>query len=1612
VTSPNGSIGIGVSIDASDLTTELTKAVTSAMSSVVRTVQTGMDRVDSELGSVDVSALDAISAAARDIASGIQRIDAGPMEEVTRAARDAASAADRASTAARGVGQGVDESGMEAYAQAARDAASATEKAKRSTDENTDSNEKAKRSYDDLGSSADSYAGKIAGTAAAIGGVTAAMDVAMSAIEQADMGAKLAAQLRLDPQEQAQAGKIAGDLFVQNYGASFEQVNTAVGSVLSTLGTFADDGAGQIEKITRAALVLSDTFDIDVAESTQSVNNLIRNGLVPDAVAGFDLLGRAMQNVPAAMRDELIPVIDEYAVSFAAVGMTGDEAMGAIVNAAQNGTIAMDKAGDAVKEFVIRATDIGDEGAVTALQDLGLNATDMSNKLLSGGEAAGSAFNQIIAGLEGITDPAKQAEASVAIFGTPLEDLSKNLIPQFLGNLTNGGAAIGDFSGSIDEMANTMQTAPGAALETLKRNIQQGLIDGLGKAAVFIKDNEGAMKVLAGTIGGIVIAYGALRAAAVASSIATGISTAATGANTAALNLNKVALGANAIANGVKKAAEVAGTAATYAATAAQWAFNAALSANPIGLIVVAIGAVVAALALFFTKTELGRGIWEGFVNFLSTSWEVIKAAFAAAWEFIFPILQGIWDFVGNVLVGGFNLLSSVVTTVFDAIGAVISVVWNNVVMPIFNLWKGFIEGIFIPLFMFFWNQVVEPVFTAIGNHIKMIWDTVVSVVFNAIKFGIDILAGAFNWLWTSVIQPAMNGIGAAISFVWDNVIRPAWDAMKAALDAVGGAVNWFWTSVIQPAWDGIGNIIRGVIDGVIKPAWEGMKSALRSVGDFFGTIVDGIGRVWNGLRNLLAKPINFMIGTVYNDGIAKAWNVIAGFIPGLAKAPTLPLIPEYAVGGALRGKGTGTSDDILMWGSNGEHMVTAAEVVAAGGHNVLYALRDMIARGIPFTWDGGTVQAVGKENLDRYGAAVSRAGIGNVDPQGMFDGLLPGYKDGGAIVPPWHYQLMNGHRAAKMRNGNPYTWGFEDCSGYMSMIADAIINGGDGVRRWATSSFPGGQPWVPGLGEGFSVGVHDDPGGPGGGHTAGTLTGVGPYSTTNVESGGGHGVAYGGPAVGADSSQWNGVSPGRYHLDIGANGFFQSGGGGGMVGPSPEEQKSWLEDKVHDTFTAIVDPIKGAVVGAIGSPPPEWKAIPPKFLDNGVEVATDSVMGVIGGLGSALSSVWAGAKSAAGNVLDAINPFDSGGIATGTGFMPKDIIAPERVLSPEQTRLFEALVVTLQKLAGAGAAGAVTNGTDPLTTAINAVRDAIGLQTTTVAGEVGDVTTAVNTADANAEKRSEDQIDALGQFQADVAKAVQSANDAALNGFIDVVNSVVENVLTGAVDAAFGKTEEGAYGGWLLQALAKTVGAELELRETITALASELEDFKGDTVKAFDASGRLISSTTSMLERTESSRALVDQMKEDAMKEMVRATVQFLITKILLPALSALLSALITAAFTAIGTAIAGPIGAAIGGAVGAAVGAVVMSVVGGVAGGVFDSGGVATGTGYMPKNIIAPERVLSPRQTDLFDRMVTNLESGGGSARTTSIYAPFNVSGGQSGGEQARDRLLSLLN
>lgn len=1001
-------------------------------------------------------------------------------------------------------------------------------------------------------------------------------------------------------------------------------------------------------------------------------------------------------------------------------------------------------------------------------------------------------------------------------------------------------------------------------------------------------------------------------------------------------------------------------------------------------------------------------------------------------------------------------------------------------------------------------------------------------------------LVGAFGDLLLAV-APLLPEIARMAAEVLPPLIDVLVQLTPVIVDAID-AFTWLveqtlpiLITAIQGAaahWADQFGAMADVVSWLTGTVFPSIGAAIDQVKGWFDIGVDAIAAKWDQLREAGARPIRFLVNTVWNDGLLKAWNAVSGFLPGIVKME--PITLGFRTGGAVFGPGTGTSDSIPAMLSNDEHVVTAAEVIRAGGHNIWYAIRDMIMRGIPFSWDNGKIISdLGRGNLDAYGAAVAAKGFGNVSPEGLFDQLLPRFRDGGAVtIEPWMRQLLAGHEFARAQHGRPYQWAGPrfigdsfDCSGFMGSIAAAILGLNPWQRYWATSSFAGYPSVGPqgftrgALDGGMVIGVTDDPGGPGGGHTAGVLGALpllGISSPMRVESGGALGdVHYG---MGTDPTSFAAT----YGLPIGANGFFQPGVGGGSVGPTPSDQRGFLERQIDRVFREITDPIRGEIEARVGPPPPEWRRIPPEFLTTVHDKSVQHLAGLVGGLGDLLPSAWQKAQDLAEDAFRALTPFDSGGLASGTGFMPKNIISPERVLSPEQTRLFEALVMSLQQIAGTGTGASAA---PELLTAtifeqgIDFLAQAMGKQpavdgapiaaaaeqmerTQAAADETGkllaDTRELVQRSESSQELVVQEQTEqlyaVLDQIEARLTEAalvpiMQSAVAAGIDvlrdwlkaGFGQVTNGTdrttraVENLdlksegggtapfgapgsafdatkaisdavvsVANTATAAFNKVAQDVAnaalaqkpsrvgnskgvlgrdisGGPLVDLIVKLTGVEIEIRDNLLDTLAEIQEMRGDLTQAFDSSGRIVADTAELMQRNESSRELVISEMARLNRELMKAVLRYLVLSVLLPILTAILGVMIQLAVTAIGAAIGSiipGIGTLIGAAIGAVVGAALagaaavftglLAVGAGAAIDSFDSGGIAMGKGLMVKDTLAPERVLSPRQTESFDRLVAALE---GQRGNRNINAPITVYSGPGAGQDIQNRLLSLL-
>lgn len=269
-----------------------------------------------------------------------------------------------------------------------------------------------------------------------------------------------------------------------------------------------------------------------------------------------------------------------------------------------------------------------------------------------------------------------------------------------------------------------------------------------------------------------------------------------------------------------------------------------------------------------------------------------------------------------------------------------------------------------------------------------------------------------------------------------------------------------------------------------------------------------------------------------------------------------------------------------------------------------------------------------------------------------------------------------------------------------------------------------------------------------------------------------------------------------------------------------------------------------------------------------------------------------------------------------------------------------------------------------------------------------------------------------------------------------------------------------------LMKILLKVIGVDIQVRDTMNRMSDDFRQFRGD-FKAFEASGRLMNDTSGLVDRSGSSEETVVAERVRIFKQVLEGLIKFIIQKIVIPITQAIASTLLNAGASAAGGAVSGGLavtpaapaagiagslvsslissggqaGINIGGEfaqmiAGAATGPIVglltdgfMGIFGkllnpiltGGIGGLlsaffpflaFDEGGLANGMGMLPKATVEPERVLSPRQTSLFEEMVrANFGANAGSSKSVTVEGGIHLHGAQATPEAVRDSVMALL-
>lgn len=317
---------------------------------------------------------------------------------------------------------------------------------------------------------------KIGGAANATALVAGGAWAKVGADYQAAM-ARVQASTGASAEQMKQIEEAARAVFSSGMGESFDEVARAMSTIKQVGGLDGKD----LESATKNAMALGKTFDMDVNETARATSALMKNFGI-DGQKAFDLIAYAAQN-GANKNGDLLDTFNEYAVQYQALGFTAEQFAAHLVKGAEDGAFSIDKVGDAIKEFNIRAKD-GSKSSMEAFAALGLNGQKATQMFAAGGQSAQVAFAEVVKRLSEMEDPVARNAAGVALFGTQFEDLEVKALEGF--KAIQG--SLPQIEGTMQQVSRAISSDLGSQLRIVSRSFMDLLLPAADSAAKAITE--------------------------------------------------------------------------------------------------------------------------------------------------------------------------------------------------------------------------------------------------------------------------------------------------------------------------------------------------------------------------------------------------------------------------------------------------------------------------------------------------------------------------------------------------------------------------------------------------------------------------------------------------------------------------------------------------------------------------------------------------------------------------------------------------------------------------------------------------------------------------------------------------------------------------------------------------------------------------------------------------------------------------------------------------------------------------------------------------------------------------------------------------------------------
>lgn len=649
--------------------------------------------------------------------------------------------------------------------------------------------EDSKKSVDDLdglfGGLGDTVKDFALGAAAALGTFAIAMGVkAFNAAEDLQRAVNdVTTQTGAAQSEMGSFEGILKNLYAQNFGESFEDLGKSLAEVKKQT-----QASGQeLESMTKNALILRDTFDFEVTESTRAAKMMMDQfGLSSDEA--FNLIAQGAQK-GLNKNDDLLDSINEYSVQFKSIGLNADDMFEMFASGAESGAWSIDKIGDAIKEFNIRAKDMS-KTSKEGFETLGLDADVMFKKFAGGGAKAQEAFFQVIQKLGSIKDKTKQNAAGVALFGTQFEDLEAQGILA-LGNL---GTKFDQSKKTMDSINKIRYNTFGEAMTGIGRQIEVGLLIPFGQLLLPIL-NKFSNWISTALPGGI--AWFKQMAAFISSIFGPVFME----------SFNNIKIALSDFVKGVKGS----GTNATPIFTALKDLFRTLANTWKIYSDVVTKQVLPAFLTIVRQLLPVLGVIFFGIIKALQglyTVWGVI-------WKAVGGLVGQIFRQVATVITANMNIIKAIIKVVGGLIKGDWSQVWSGIKVIIknaFNIIKGLIKtGLTM------WKSI----FTLMLGLIKIAVQNGFTVMKNLIKLQIQLSVSIIRNALTLIVN-TFKSKGANIKSAMSSVLT----YIKNALANLGKqAYNW-GSNFLKAFTNGIKSRIAS-LRNMVKNAAQELKNLL-----------------------------------------------------------------------------------------------------------------------------------------------------------------------------------------------------------------------------------------------------------------------------------------------------------------------------------------------------------------------------------------------------------------------------------------------------------------------------------------------------------------------------------------------------------------------------------------------------------------------------------------------------------------------------------------------------------------------------------------------------------------------------------------------------------------